>query len=56
VNAVEITPMAMLGATKATAARAGVWNRGLTAASDRLHRPPRAPAKITREVWVLAAT
>ena len=56
VNAVEITPMAMLGATNATAARAGVWNRGLTAASDRLHSPPRAPAKITREVWVLAAT
>ena len=46
----------MLGATNATAARAGVRNRGLTAASDRLHSPPRAPAKITREVWVLAAT
>src|SRR5262249_12273170 len=28
VNAVEITPMAMLGATKAIAARAGVWNLG----------------------------
>jgi hypothetical protein len=50
VNAVEITPMRMLGATKATAAAAGVRNRGETPASDRLHSPPRAPAKITREV------
>src|SRR5581483_595262 len=56
VNAVEITPMRMLGATKATAAIAGVRNRGEIAASDRLHSPPRAPAKITREVWVFAAT
>src|SRR6185437_4068145 len=46
VKAVEITPIAMLGATNATAAAAGVRNRGLTAASDLLHRPPRAPAKI----------
>jgi hypothetical protein len=56
VNAVEITPIAMLGATKATAATAGVRNLGETAASDRLHSPPRAPAKITRDVWVFAAT
>src|SRR6266566_3680651 len=56
VNAVDMTPIAMLGATNATAAAAGVRNRGLIPASDRLHSPPRAPAKITRDVWVLAAT
>ena len=46
----------MLGATNATAAAAGVRNLWLTPASVWLHNPPRAPAKITREVWVLAAT
>src|SRR5215472_6955525 len=56
VNAVEITPIRMLGATKATAATAGVLNRGLTLASALVSSPPRAPAKMTREVCVLAAT
>src|SRR6266702_8682417 len=56
VNAVEITPIRMLGATNATAAAAGVLNRGLTAASALGSSPPRAPAKTTREVCVLAAT
>src|ERR1022692_4909703 len=56
VNAVETTPIRMLGATNATAAAAGVLNRGFTPASERLHRPPRAPAKMTRDVWVFAAT
>src|SRR5579875_2557078 len=56
VNAVETTPIAMLGTTNATAAAAGVRNRGEIPASDRGHSPPRAPAKMTREVWVLAAT
>src|ERR1022692_3140715 len=56
VNAVETTPIRMLGATNATAAAAGVRNRGLTPASAWLHRPPRAPAKITRDVCVFAAT
>ena len=55
VKAVEMTPIAMLGATNAIAAAAGVRNRGLTSASALLQSPPRAPAKITREVWVLAA-
>src|ERR1700745_3561047 len=48
VNAVDITPMRMLGATKATAAAAGVRNPGQTPASDRLHRPPPAPAEKPR--------
>src|SRR5262249_43002488 len=56
VNAVEITPIRMLGATNATAATAGVLNRGLTAATALGSSPPRAPAKTTREVCVLAAT
>src|SRR6266581_7217209 len=56
VNAVETTPIAMLGATNATAAAAGVLNRELTPASAWLHSPPRAPAKITRDVCVFAAT
>src|SRR5215475_14576479 len=56
VNAVETTPIRMLSATNATAAAAGVLNRGLTAASALGSSPPRAPAKTTREVWVLAAT
>ena len=56
VKAVETTPMRMLGATNATAAKAGVRNRWLTPARAWVHSPPRAPAKITREVWVLAAT
>src|SRR6266487_1523960 len=56
VNAVETTPIRMLGATNAIAAAAGVPNRGLTPASALIHSPPRAPAKMTREVWVLAAT
>lgn len=51
VNAVEMTPIAMLGATNAMAAAHGVRNRGLTAASPRGHSPPRAPAKMTRAVW-----
>jgi hypothetical protein len=34
----------------------GVLNRGLTRASAWLDSPPRAPAKITREVCVFAAT
>src|SRR6266700_6193591 len=56
VNAVETTAIRMLGATNATAAAAGVPNRGLTPASALVSSPPRAPAKTTREVWVLAAT
>src|SRR5215470_3142700 len=56
VNAVEITPIRMLGATNATAAAAGVLNLGLTAASALGSSPPRALAKTTREVCVLAAT
>src|SRR5215471_11937914 len=56
VKAVDTTPIRMLGATNATAAAAGVRNRWLTPARAWLHSPPRAPAKITREVWVLAAT
>ena len=51
-----MTPIAMLGATKAIAATAGVLNRGSTEPSARGHSPPRPPAKITREVCVLAAT
>ena len=46
----------MSGATNAANALAAVWNGLGSAASDLLHSPPRAPAKITREVWVLAAT
>jgi hypothetical protein len=56
VTAVETTPIAMLGATNATAASAGVRNLGAIPASAWLHSPPRAPAKMTRDVWVLAAT
>ncbi len=56
VNAVEMTPIAMLGATNAMAAAQGVRNRGLTEASVLAHSPPRAPAKMTRAVCVLAAT
>ena len=56
VNAVETTPIRMLGATKATAAIAGVLNLGVIPASIRVHRPPRAPAKMTRDVCVFAAT
>src|SRR5262252_6088287 len=56
VNAVEITPITMLGATNAIAAAAGVLNLGLTPASAFVSSPPRAPAKMTREVCVLAAT
>src|SRR2546430_14626014 len=55
-NAVDTTPIRMLGATNATAAAAGVRKRGLTSASICGQSPPRAPAKITREVWVFAAT
>src|SRR5712691_6013641 len=55
VNAVETTPIRMLGATNATAAAAGVLNRGLTPASAWLHSPPRAPATITRADCVFAA-
>ena len=46
----------MLGATKAIAAAAGVRNLGVTAARVCVHSPPRAPAKITRDVCVFAAT
>src|SRR5215475_11967569 len=56
VNAVDTTPIRMLGATNATAAAAGVLNRGLTEATALGSSPPRAPAKTTREVCVLAAT
>ena len=55
-NAVETTPIRMLGATNAIAAAAGVRNRGVTPARVRVHSPPRAPAKITRNVCVFAAT
>ena len=51
-----MTPIAMLGATNAMAAAHGVRNRGLTEASVFGHSPPRAPAKMTRAVCVLAAT
>src|SRR5215471_12259461 len=56
VIAVATTPIRMLGATNATAATAGVRNRGVIAASALGHKPPRPPAKITRDVWVFAAT
>src|SRR5579859_474561 len=56
VNAVETTPIRMLGATNATTAAAGVLKRGLTAAIAFGSSPPRAPAKTTRDVCVLAAT
>jgi len=56
VHAVETTPIRMLGATNAIAAAAGVRNLGVTPASVLVHSPPRAPAKITREVCVFAAT
>src|SRR5690349_8137486 len=56
VNHVDPTAITMLGATNAMAAGHGELNRPLIAASPLGHKPPRAPAKITREVWVFAAT
>ena len=56
VNAVETTPIRMLGPTNATAAAAGVRNRGVPRPASSVHSPPRAPAKITRDVCVFAAT
>src|SRR6185437_16126539 len=44
VNAVDTTPITIDGATNATAATAGVRNRGETCASVLGHSPPLAPA------------
>ena len=55
-NAVDATPITMDGATNATAATAGVRNRGETSPSVLGQSPPLAPAKITRDVCVFAAT
>src|ERR1700760_4617582 len=56
VNAVDATPITTDGATNAIAATAGVRNRGEMDASSFGQRPPLAPAKRTRDVWVFAAT
>ena len=55
VTSVDSTPITMLGTTNAIAAAHGVLNLGCTELSPRGQRPPRAPAKITREVCVFAA-